>query len=150
MPSCVTLSLFWMLYVMHPLWPFFAFISLYCASHLGMLDEPREGWKDMMLESNQKTVLVDKSQRWCLVDGSRRWKDFESICLNRRCSPSKCHLTNTDLVLDPRQAPENSKPPMFLQISLESFMFDALYYRSWLETLDAYTFLVQTYTLNPV
>ena len=51
---------------MHSLWPFFAFISLHCASHLGTLDEPREGWKDMMLESNQKTVLVDKSRRWCV------------------------------------------------------------------------------------
>ena len=60
----------------------------------------------------------------------RRRKDFESTCLNRRCSPSKCHLTNTDLVLDPRQASEHSKPPMFLQISLVSFMFDALGYRS--------------------
>ena len=45
---------------------FFAFIHLQCASHLGMLDEPREEWKDMMLESNQKTVLVDKSRRWCV------------------------------------------------------------------------------------
>ena len=51
---------------MHPLWLFFAFISLHCASHLGALDEQCEGWKDMMLESNQKTVLVDKSQRWCV------------------------------------------------------------------------------------
>ena len=51
---------------MHPLWLFFAFISLHCASYLGTLDKPREGWKDMMLELNQKTVLVDKSRRWCV------------------------------------------------------------------------------------
>jgi hypothetical protein len=29
-------------------------------------------------------------------------------------------------------------------------MFDALDCRSWIETLDAYTFLVQKYYLNPV
>ena len=56
----------------------------------------------------------------------------------------------TDFVLDPRQASKHYKPPMFLQISLASFMFDALGYRSWLETLDEYNFLVQKYTLNPV
>ena len=60
-----------------------------------------------------------------------------SKCQDGRCSPSECRLTNTNLVLDPRQAPEHSKPPMFLQISLESSMFDALGYKSWLETLDA-------------
>ena len=49
----------------------------------------------------------------------------------------------TFLVLE-RQAPEHYKPPMFLQISLASFIFDALDYRSWLETLAAYIFLVQT------
>ena len=30
-----------------------------------------------------------------------------------------------------RQAPEHSRPPMFYKISLESFMFDALGYKSW-------------------
>ena len=32
----------------------------------------------------------------------------------KRCSPSEYHLTNTDLVLNPRQAPEHSKPPTSL------------------------------------
>ena len=41
-----------------------------------------------------------------------------------------------------RQAPEHSNSPMFYKISLESFMFDALGYKSWLETLDAYNCLV--------
>ena len=36
-----------------------------------------------------------------------------------------------------RQALEHSKSFMFYQISLESFMFHALGYKSWLETLDA-------------
>ena len=36
-----------------------------------------------------------------------------------------------------RQAPEHFKPPMFYKISLESFIFDALGYKNWLETLDA-------------
>ena len=59
-----------------------------------------------------------------------------SKCRDGRCSPSKCHLSNTDLVLDLKKAQEHSKPPMFLQISLASFMFDALGYKSWLKTLD--------------
>ena len=33
---------------------------------------------------------------------------------NRRCWQSECHLTNTDLVLDVRQAPEHSKSPTSL------------------------------------
>ena len=53
-----------------------------------------------------------------------------SKCQNGRCSPSECHLTNIDLVLYAMKALEHSKPPMFLQISLESFMFDALGYKS--------------------
>ena len=36
-----------------------------------------------------------------------------------------------------RQAPEHSKSPKFYKISLESVMFDALGYKSLLETLDA-------------
>ena len=66
-----------------------------------MLDEPREGRdvgaepEDGVGESIQKTEGLSK-------------------CQDGRCSPSECHLTNTNLVLDPRQAPEHSKPPMFL------------------------------------
>ena len=40
--------------------------------------------------------------------------------------------------------------PVFYKILLESFMIDALGYKSWLEPLDAYNFLVQKYTFNPV
>jgi len=32
----------------------------------------------------------------------------------KRCSPSEYHLTNTNLVLNPRQASEHSKPPTSL------------------------------------
>ena len=35
-----------------------------------------------------------------------------------------------------RQALEHFKTPMLYKISLESFMFDALGYKSWLETFD--------------
>ena len=42
-----------------------------------------------------------------------------------------------------RQAPEHSKSPMFYKILLESFMFDALGYKSWLKTLDAWNYLIQ-------
>ena len=39
---------------------------------------------------------------------------------------------------------------VFYKILLESFMIDALGYKSWLEPLDSYNFLVQKYTFNPV
>ena len=83
--------------------------------------------KDMMLKLNPKTVYGVPIPK---MEGL-------SKCRDGRYSPSKCHLTNTDLVLDPRQASEHSKPPMFLQISLEFFMFDALGYKRLLEPLDA-------------
>ena len=51
--------------------------------------------------------------------------------------PKKVQANWIEFVLDPRQAPEHSKAPMFLQILLESFMFDTLGYKSWLEPLDA-------------
>ena len=76
--------------------------------------------KDMMLEPNSKIVY----------GGPILKMEGLSKCQDGRCSPSECRLTNTNLVLDPRQAPEHSKPHMFLQISLASFMFDALGYRS--------------------
>jgi hypothetical protein len=46
------------------------------------------------------------------------------------------------LVFPQRQAPKHSKSPMFYKYQLEVLMFDALGYRSWMETLDVYTFLV--------
>ena len=76
--------------------------------------------KDVILKPNLKMEFGESIQK---IEGL-------SKCRDGRCSPSECHLTNTDLVLDPRQAPEHSKPPMFLQISLEFFMFDALDYKS--------------------
>ena len=76
--------------------------------------------KNVMLELNPKTVYGGPIPK---MEGL-------SKCRNGRYSPSECRLTNTNLVLDPRQSPENSKLPMFLQISLESFMFDALGYKS--------------------
>ena len=80
-------------------------MHLHLASHLGTLDEPREGHdvgakpKDGLGESIQKMEGLSK-------------------CRDGRCSPSECHLTNTDLVLDPRQASEHSKPPMFYKYYL--------------------------------
>ena len=102
-------------------------MHLHLASHLGMLDEPRDHVKDMMLEPNPKMVYGGPIPK---MEGL-------SKCRNGRCLPSQCHQTNTDLVLDHRQVPEHCKPPLFLQISLEFFMFDALGYKSLLEPLDA-------------
>jgi hypothetical protein len=81
---------------MHLILPFFAFMHLHCASHLGTLDVPREGHE------------VGAKPK----DGV--WRSIQKIgglsnCQDGRYSPSECHLTNTDLVLDPRQAPEHSK-----------------------------------------
>ena len=75
--------------------------------------------KDVKLELNPKMEFGESIQK---TDGL-------SKCQDGRCSPSECYLTNTNLVLDPGQAPEQSKPPIFLQILLESFMFDALGYK---------------------
>ena len=73
-----------------------------------------------MLEPNPKTVYGGPIPN---VEGLDK-------CWDGRCLPNECRLTNTNLVLDSRQAPKHSKPPMFLQISLEFFMFDALGYKS--------------------
>jgi hypothetical protein len=59
--------------------------------------------KDMMLEPNPKMVFGDLSKR----RGTKQVSRWE-------ISLSECYLTNIDLVLDPRQAPEHSKRPMFL------------------------------------
>ena len=67
--------------------------------------------KDVMLESNPKMEFGESIQK----------TEVLSKCRDGRCSPSECHLTNTDLVLDPRQALEHSKPPMFYKYQLESF-----------------------------
>ena len=76
--------------------------------------------KYVMLEPNPKMEFGESNKR---MEGLGKYRDG-------RCSPSECCLTNTNLVLDPRQAPKHSKHPMFLQTSLESFMFDALGYKS--------------------
>ena len=83
--------------------------------------------RDVMLEPNPKMEFGESIQK---TEGL-------SKCRDERCSLSESHLTNTDLVLDPRQAPKHSKSLMFYKISLESFMFGALGYKSWLETLFA-------------
>ena len=76
--------------------------------------------KDVMLEPNPKMEFGESIQK---MEGLSKYQDG-------RCSLSECHLANTDLVLDSRQVLEHSKPPMFLQISLESCIFDALGYKS--------------------
>ena len=76
--------------------------------------------KDVMLEPNPKMVY----------GGHILTMEGLSKCRDGRCLPSECHLTNNNPVLDHRQALEHSKSPMFLQISLEFFMFDALGYKS--------------------
>ena len=67
--------------------------------------------KDVMLEPNLKMEFSESIQK---MEGLSKYQDG-------RCSPSECHLTNIDLVLDPRQALEHSKTPMFYKYQLESF-----------------------------
>ena len=43
--------------MMHLMLPFFAFMHLHLACHLGMLDEPHREPKDVMLEPNSKMVF---------------------------------------------------------------------------------------------
>ena len=71
--------------------------------------------KDMMLKLNPKTVY----------GGPILKMEGLSKCRYGRCSPCECHLTNTDLVLDHKQALEHSKPPMFSNYQLESFYVGA-------------------------
>jgi hypothetical protein len=64
--------------------------------------------KDVMLEPNPKMVF----------GGSIPKMEGLSKCQDGRCSSSECHLTNTNLVLDPRQAPEHYKSPCFAKYKL--------------------------------
>jgi hypothetical protein len=76
------------------------------APYLGMLDVPREGCD---------VGAKPKDGVWWTYPEDRRTKQVP----NGRYSPSECHLTNTDLVSDHRQALEHSKPPMFYKCQLE-------------------------------
>jgi len=117
---------------------FYAFIHLYFLSYLGTLDAPRKG-HDVGAET--------KDGAWWIHPEDGRTKQVP----DGRCLPSEHHLTNTDLVLDPRQAPEHFKPPIFYKISLESFMFDALGDKSWIETTQCIELpCPDIYTFNPV
>jgi hypothetical protein len=86
--------------------------------------------KDKMWELNPKIVFGGPIPK---MEGL-------SKCQDGRCSSSECYLINTNLVLDPRQAPEYSKPPIFYKFQLELYLFDVLSYRSCLEPPDAYVF----------
>jgi hypothetical protein len=59
-------------------------MHLHLISHLGMLDAPREG-RDV--EPNSKMVFGGPIQE---MEGLSKSQDG-------RCSPSECHLTNTNL-----------------------------------------------------
>ena len=76
-------------------------MHLHFASHLGMLDEPREGCDVGAEPEDGVWWTYPKDERTGQVLG---WE----ILANRVSG------TNTNLVLDPRQAPEHSKPPIFL------------------------------------
>jgi hypothetical protein len=66
------------------------------APHLGMLDAPREGRDVGAKPEDGVWISIQK------IGGLRK-------CQDGRYSPCECH--HTDLVLDPRQAPEHNNPP---------------------------------------
>jgi hypothetical protein len=78
--------------VLHCLLHFHVFMHLHLASHLGMLDAPREG-RDV--EPNPKMVF------------GRPIQEMEGLSKSRdgRCSPRECHLTNTNLRVGSQASP---------------------------------------------
>jgi hypothetical protein len=56
--------------------------------------------KDVMMEPDLMTVFGEPIMK---MEGL-------SKCWDGRCSPSECHLTNTNLSVDPRQAQEHFSP----------------------------------------
>jgi hypothetical protein len=89
----------YLLYVIHCPLHFHVFIHLYLASHLGMLDAPREGHD------------VELNRRWCCCihpEDERTGQVLGWEMLTKRGSSNKHWL-----VSDPRQALEHYKPPNF-------------------------------------
>ena len=94
-------------YVMPLVLPFFIFMHLHLASHLGMLDEPCEGC--------DAGAEPEDGVWWTYPEGGRTGQVhiISSSCV--MLGVVVFHLR--DSVWYPRQALEHSKPPMFLQIS---------------------------------
>ena len=73
------------------------------ASHLGMVDEPYEGRATEAKPEDDVGGHITKTDGW------------NPMCMTkRRCSPSKYHLTNTDLVLIPGK-PRSITPNLSIQ-----------------------------------
>jgi hypothetical protein len=68
--------------------------------------------KDEMLKPNLKTVFGGPIPK---MEGLNK-------CRDGRCTPSECHQSITNLVFDPWQAPEHSKPPT-LQKQLSIYIY---------------------------
>ena len=79
-----------------------------------------------MFQSNVSSI---KAYIWMLYDHAHAMQV-------KLCMANTRGVTQANFFYQ-RQAPKHFKPPMFYKISLKSFMFDALGYKSWLETLDA-------------
>ena len=73
--------------MIHLMLPFFAFMHLHLASYLGMLDEPREELKDVMLEPTPKDGV------WWTYPKDGRTKQV----LGPKMSPRRCKLTKLTL-----------------------------------------------------
>ena len=79
--SCMILGCLECYYVMHLILPFFIFMHLHLASHLGALDEPREG-RDVGAESKDGVW-------WTYPEGGRTGQVLEREMLTMRVSSNK-------------------------------------------------------------
>ena len=91
-------------YVMPLVLPFFIFMHLHLAYHLGALDERCEGCDVGAEPEDGVWWIYPEDGRTKQVLGPEMSPGREMLTCERR-------LTNTDSVWDPREAPEHSKSP---------------------------------------
>ena len=91
------------------------------ASHLGTIDEPREG-RDIGTEHEDDVW-------WTYPEEAKN----QEYMLGPEYSPSECHLTNTDLVLIPGKPRSMSLYFKSMQLIIVSIYLRILVYRSCLE-----------------
>jgi hypothetical protein len=102
-------------------------MHLHLASHLGTLDDPREGWD---------VGAKPEDGVWWTNPKDGRTKQV----LGPEMSPRRCKLTELTLCQILAKPQSIISLLCFYKYQIELYMFDALGYRSWMKTLDAYAF----------